>query len=105
MKPKTPESGVLRACKEYLELRGHFCTRINSGAFKTAAGGWFRAADRKGVPDLMGVTRDGRGLAVETKSNTGRLSGGQKEFRDGWIARGGIYVVARGIGDLQEAGL
>jgi hypothetical protein len=100
-----PESAVLRACREYLALRGHFVVRINGGAFKTVGGGWARCSDTPGTPDLMGCARDGRALAVEAKSAKGRLSERQKQFREAWVERGGIYVVARNIENLKEAGL
>jgi hypothetical protein len=101
----TPESAVLRACRDYLILRGHFVVRINGGAFKTERGGWVRCTDLPGAPDVLGCTRDGRALAVECKSKRGRLSGFQTAFRDAWIKRGGVFVLARGIEDLKEAGL
>jgi hypothetical protein len=102
---KTPESAVLRACKDYLALRGHFVVRVNGGGFKTERGGWVRCSDTPGTPDLMGCAKDGRALAVECKSAKGRLSADQREFGEAWQERGGIYVVARGIVDLEEIGL
>ena len=101
----TEEGAVLKACKEYLLLRGHFCARVNSGGFETKLGGWFRAVDIKGFPDIVGITVNGKALAVECKSDKGKLSEAQKTFRDEWVSRGGIHVVARKIEDLQRAGL
>ncbi|MDR2095745.1 MAG: VRR-NUC domain-containing protein [Treponema sp.] len=99
------ESEVVRACREYLLLRGHFVVRINGGAFRTERGGFMRCTDTNGTPDFMGVTLDGRPLAVEAKSGKGRMSESQKAFREAWVKRCGIFVVARNIEDLQEAGL
>ena len=102
---KTPESAVLRACLDYLRIRGHLVARINNGAFKTERGGYVKSTDIPGMPDIMGITIDGRGLAVECKSEKGRLSKSQEIFRVAWTARSGVYVLARGIEDLQEARL
>ena len=102
---KTPESVVVRACLEYLRLRGHLVARVNNGAFETKRGGFVRSTDIPGFPDIVGITRNGTGLAVECKSEKGRLSKPQEILKVEWIARGAVYVVARGIEDLQAAGL
>lgn len=102
---KTPESAVLRACLDYLRVKGHLVTRINNGAFETKRGGFIRCTDSPGVADILGITITGQGLAVECKSDTGRLSKHQEIFRAAWIARGGVYVLARNIEDLQAIGL
>ena len=102
---KTPESDVLRACLDYLRVRHHLVARINNGAFETKRGGFVRCTDVPGIADIMGITFDGKALAVECKSEKGRLSVNQMEFRDEWIARGGVYALARSVEDLREAGL
>jgi hypothetical protein len=101
----TKESAVLRSCEEYLELRRHLVHRVNCGAVKTKDGKFIRFSDKPGWADLSGITFDGKPLAVECKSEKGRLSRHQEIFRAAWIARGGVYVLARSVEDLQEAGL
>jgi len=103
--PSRLEKDVLRGCLDYLRIRHHLVARINNGAFETKGGGWIRCTDVPGIADIIGVTFDGRALAVECKSNKGRLSKAQEIFRAAWIARGGLYVLARSVDDLQEAGL
>jgi len=105
MKKNKPESLVLDACLDYLRLRGHFVIRVNCGAFKTDSGGYFKSTDTPGVSDIIGITKDGRGLAVECKSKKGKLSDLQKDFGEKYKEAGGIFVVAKRIEDLQEAGL
>jgi len=102
---KTPESAVLRACLQYLRLRRHLVSRINNGAFLSARGGFVRCTDTPGIPDILGITFDGKPLAVECKSEKGKLSKAQEIYKAAWIARGGVYVVARSVEDLKEAGL
>jgi hypothetical protein len=100
-----PESLVLRACLDYLRLRGHLVIRVNGGGFRTERGAWVRCTDTPGTPDILGISREGKPLAVEAKSARGRLSAFQEQFREAWTARGGLYVTARHIGDLQKEGL
>ena len=102
---KISESAVLRACLDYLRLRGHFVFRVNGGAFETKRGGFVRCTDISGVADIIGVTRGGKALAVEVKSEKGKQSPAQKIFETNLTACGGVYVLARSVEDLQEAGL
>jgi len=102
---KTPEAAVLRACLDYLRLKGHFVFRVNNGAFETKRGGFVRCTDIPGVADIIGITKYGLALAVETKSEKGKLSRNQEIFRDKWIERQGLYIVARKIEDLISQGL
>ena len=102
---KTLESAVLRSCVEYLRLHGHFVIRINGGAFRTDKGHYVRCTDTPGVADIIGLTWDGKPLAVECKSSTGKQSKEQKLFEKNWVYRHGVYVLARSVEDLQEAGL
>ena len=105
MAKNKPESRVLRACLDYLRLRGHFVFRVNCGAFKTDRGGYFKSTDIPGVSDIIGIAKDGRGLAVECKSDKGKLSELQKAFGEKYREAGGVFIVARSVEDLQEAGL
>ena len=102
---KTPESAVLRACLDYLRIRSHFVARVNNGAFETTGGRWVQCTDVPGFPDIIGITVDGKALAVEAKSTMGRMGRSQEIFKSTWIARGGIYILARSIEDLQANGL
>jgi len=102
---KYTEAAVLRDCLDYLRIRGHLAARINNGAFETKRGGWVKTSDMPGISDIIGIAIGGKALAVECKSEKGRLSRSQEIFKAAWLARGGVYVLARGIDDLREAGL
>lgn len=54
-----------------------------------------------GVSDILGIYA-GRFLAIEVKSEKGRLSLPQKEFIDQINAQGGIAFVARSIEDVES---
>jgi Holliday junction resolvase len=98
------ESDVLRACMDYLDIKGAAYVRVNCGGFKTAQGGFMRCTDKNGVSDIIATYR-GRTYYIECKSARGALSEAQKAFR-GYVERaGGVYITARGVEDLQGAGL
>jgi hypothetical protein len=104
-KYKTPEGDVLKACLDYLRVRGYKAFfRVNNGAFKTERGGFLRSTNRIGVADIIGV-HNGRAYAIEVKSDTGRQSRGQIDFMDDWQSEGGAYVLARSVEDLRKNGL
>jgi len=55
----------------------------------------------KGVADVLGVLPDGRFLAVECKTATGRISPEQDAFIRNVNLRGGLAFVARGLEDVK----
>lgn len=110
---KTPESYVLQACRDYLELMGWDVTRMNSGAVKDGRGIPVRM-HAPGTADLQALKRLhilGVGvevhsvLWVECKAPNGKQSDLQKAFQRRKEALGQKYVLAYEIGDLIKAGL
>lgn len=57
---------------------------------------------KKGVADILGIYK-GKPLAIEVKSKTGRLSPHQKIFLMEWFKEGGIVIVARSVGDVEQS--
>jgi len=51
-----------------------------------------------GGADLIGIL-DGKPLAIEVKSATGRQSEEQRRFQALWESRGGIYLMPRSVED------
>ena len=104
MKLKTKEKDVLKGCMQYLKLNGYVFIRNNSGAVISAYKGknrMIRYGD-KGSPDLIILGRHGEFIAVECKSDTGKLSPEQEDYRKRVLNSGGIYIVARSVDDLIE---
>jgi hypothetical protein len=64
-----------------------------------------RAADINGVADIIGLLPSGRFLAVECKSSRGRQSEAQRAFQAMVEGSGGLYIIARDLQDLTQAGL
>jgi hypothetical protein len=100
--PLTPESEVKRVCLEYLSLRGIYAWLNNTGALPVGDKRFIRFG-LKGSSDIIGILPGGRFLAVECKSETGRLSPAQRDFLEAVQAHGGLAVVARSHEDLANA--
>lgn len=56
-----------------------------------------------GSSDIIGIHHDGRFIAIEVKTGTGRLSEQQKNFRNMICRFHGVYVEARCVEDVQKA--
>ena len=79
MSKETPESLVLNGCLHYLQIRGIYCWRNNTGTAKIADR-WV-SFGKKGSSDILGVLPGGRLLYVECKApDGGRLSLEQRQF-------------------------
>lgn len=55
-----------------------------------------------GSADIIGAVQ-GRPVAVESKTNTGRQAPEQSAFQRQWVKAGGLYVLARTESDAIEA--
>lgn len=99
--PRPKESEVQRAILDYLELRGIFHYRNNSGAFKREDGHFYRFG-AVGSPDIVCVIK-GYFIGLEVKSPTGSQSADQKQFQSHLEKAGGFYFVVRSIDDAQRA--
>lgn len=75
-------------------LPGACFWRANAGIFLTLDGKRHIRSNANGVADIIGGYR-GRGVAIETKTKTGRLRVSQQNFRTAWERAGCIYIVAR----------
>ena len=93
-------SNLTKAVIQYCTLNGHYVVRINN-----IPGRKYRTNTlTKGVPDIMGCTKAGKALGIEIKT-TDQQSEYQKEFEDHYKKRGGIYILARKLEDVKDAGL
>ncbi len=106
----TPEGRVLKAVCEYLALQERMgrCVfwRQNNGATYDPRRKTYRATTgagfKYGVPDVCLVKApSGRFYALECKSMTGSLSQHQKTVKAAVEAAGGVYLVVRGVSDVE----
>ncbi len=108
-KGKRPNIGteLVNAVAEYLtygqKMKKYCYWRNNSGALKTATGGFVRFGT-PGSPDFI-VVKDGYFIGLEVKAGSGRLSEAQKAFRDMIKQNGGEYYEIRAVTGLKEIGL
>lgn len=94
-----PESEVLRSCLEYLHLKRIYAWRNNSGGAKI--GKQFVRFGMVGSADILGITKDGRFLAVECKREKGGvLSDAQKEFLGKIAGSGGVALCVHSVAEL-----
>lgn len=98
------EKDIQRAILEYLQIKGYFCWRNNSGAMSGFHNGkkWFMHFGAVGSGDILGMTKEGRFFSIEVKQPGRYPTPAQKE----WIARvvenGGISFVARSLDDVTK---
>jgi len=83
-------------------LPGAMFWRQNTGTFLTLDGKRHVKVSANGIGDIMGGYR-GRGVAIETKTLTGKLRITQVRFRNAWVATGNVYIVARSVDDALAA--
>jgi hypothetical protein len=96
----TPENDILRACKQYLELKGCVVVRHNQIPVPLPGGGYRRFSGTKGVSDLLCCLPGGRFLAAEIKSKTGRATEDQILFQKRISDAGGLACVVRSVDQL-----
>ena len=113
-KTKTPESLVLKAVLAYLRVcRLGKVTRNNVGMIWTGGRPGSGRPVRFGTPGQADVsvalTGDPRMIHVECKAGKGTLTDAQRAWGASEIARGNLYLVARGVMDvytvMSDAGL
>ena len=99
----TPESIVLDGCLRYLQARGIYCWRNNTGAVEIRPGQWVRFG-KKGSSDILAILPPGgRLLCVECKAPNGKLTPEQKQFLEEIRELGGLALMVRGWEELDEA--
>jgi hypothetical protein len=102
------EADILRAIMSLLKHHPRVaqCWRQNSGTFaernRDGSTRYIRANTARGMSDIMGVLRDGRTLAIEVKSRTGRMRPGQEEFLQTIRSAGGVAGVCRSVDDAVK---
>jgi hypothetical protein len=100
----TPEGIVLKACLDFLRMKGIFCWRNNQGVIPTGKGGYRRFQGLKGVSDILGILPDGTGrfLAIECKRPGAYLRPEQKIFLRRISDLCGIALVVRSVDELES---
>jgi len=95
------ESELQKDILQWLWYNKIYSWRNNSGAYKTDGGRWIKYG-RVGSADIIGVLEGGQFLAIECKSEKGKLTEHQKLFLANIKANGGVAFVARSIQDVVD---
>lgn len=88
-KLKIKESDIQQTIKEYLQWHGWFVVKIHQSL-----------GSYKGIADLYAI-KDGRHVWIEVKTDTGKLSKAQEQFKKDIESHGGMCIVARDIEDVE----
>jgi hypothetical protein len=89
----------------YLVNRGIFCFKVETqGTFDSRFGAYRKGSvyHIRGVSDICGILNDGRFLAIEVKTPTGRVSPEQTFFINKINKKGGLAFIARNIEDVEK---
>jgi hypothetical protein len=103
------EQELVKLILQYLNLKGHFCWRNNTGAVKsiyTDKHGKSRTrmwwAGIKGASDILGVLKGGKFLAIECKIGKNKPTIHQQNFLNQIHQRGGLAIVAYNLEDVKN---
>ena len=94
-KPRDPrkpplESDITKSIREWLKLRGIFHWKVFQSLGATP-----------GIPDIICVV-NGLFVGIEVKTENGKLSEKQEEFKNNVTREGGVYLVARCTQDVID---
>lgn len=88
-------NGLTRAVMQWLQLNGHYCSRIQSqGQYNPTLKRWTKSTVRRGIGDVTTIIK-GRSVMIEIKAGKDRLSGHQLKTQKQVEASGGVYLVVR----------
>lgn len=98
------EKQLVNDCIKLLILHGFIPIRTNSGLIILDSGSRRRAIRMAspGVPDIIACSPDGRFIAIECKTDNGRLTQAQKDFLERLKRTGAVAAVVRCIDELLE---
>lgn len=102
IKIKIPEREIQKTIIDYLsvmeKMGGLYFVRVGSGAIHTAEGRYFKSG-KAGAPDII-VLYKGKYVALEVKTESGKLSSDQLKTKEMIIKCGGDYQVVRSLDDV-----
>ncbi|MEO5366663.1 MAG: VRR-NUC domain-containing protein [Magnetococcus sp. WYHC-3] len=97
---KLLEKEIQHQIISYLELKKYLVVKINNVGIRKENGA-FIPPRQKGVSDLI-CCKDGQFIAIEVKSDSGRISEAQTAFLDEVEDRGGKSYVLRSLDEAMK---
>ena|ERR1035437_757814 len=95
------ETSIMKDIQLEISRLGHRCWRNNVGFATTRNGCNIRYGLCVGSSDLIGFTKDGRFLAIEVKTATGKPTDEQINFIDAVNRAGGVGFICRSVEQLK----
>lgn len=106
-------NGLTRAIIAWLDLHGHFATRVNVsgrqlpgltyvdvvGRVRSFPGRWIRSSTVRGVADII-CSINGRHVSIEIKMARDKQSAHQKKVEQEIIQDGGTYIVVKSFDEF-----
>lgn len=86
---KKTEAEITKEIRGYLNYKGIYHWKV-----------WQGPMSKAGVSDILGILPDGRLLAIEVKTKTGKLTQHQADFLQTIRIRNGVAFIARSVDDL-----
>ena len=109
IKLKEKESDIQKAILDYLHLKGIFAwSNKTQGTFDPVRRIFRRNTTMKGVSDILGVFNcrteccRGKLLALEVKSEKGKLTEAQSHFLSSIENHGGVAAMVRSVKDVEH---
>lgn len=99
MKHKSTEKETQKAVLDYLTAKRIFHWRNNTGATRTASGGFIRFG-AVGSPDIFAIAK-GRIFGFEIKDTNGKQSPEQEAFALAMTNAGGCYQIVRNVDEVM----
>ena len=99
------EKHLVQQIIQYLNLKGHFVDRTNSGAVKVTNkyGQEHRMRLAKGgTADITGCSKVGKFIAIECKIRPNKPTALQEQYLSEVRRRGGIAIVAYSLEDVER---
>jgi len=101
-KLKEKEKDIQKAILQYLHLKGIFAwVNKTQGTYDPIRKVFRRSTMTKGVADILGVVGNGKILALEVKSATGKLTPDQAYFLKAVEERGGVAAMVRSVREVE----
>ena len=98
------ESQLVHWIISYIQLKGHTAWRNNSGKIPLESNGKkrFIVIGQKGLPDVLGYTKDGHLIGIEAKIKPNKPSAIQQATIDDMQAAGCIAAIVYSPEDMQK---
>lgn len=102
--PKMTEMQLVHWIISYIQMKGHTAWRNNAGKIPLERNGVKRFINigQKGLPDVLGYTKDGRFIGIEAKIKPNKPSPIQQQTIDEMKAAGCIAEIVYSTDEMEK---